>query len=61
VDGLGLAALLEKDFPRIKVILTSGKVAPEAVPKNILMIKKPYILARVVAEVNRALGLEPND
>ena len=59
IDGIAFAKLLAKEYPAIKIILTSGKVPPEAVPANIRMIRKPYILARVISEVNAAIGREP--
>ena len=59
MDGLEFARMLERDHPYIKVILTSGKVPRDAVPANMHLMKKPYILARVVQEVGKALGLEP--
>lgn len=58
MDGVAFAELLQREYPGVCIILTSGKVAPEAVPPNIRMIKKPYFLARVVSEVKQALGLE---
>lgn len=61
MDGIDFARLLEREYPHIRIILTSGKVPPEKVPANILLIKKPYILARVVTEVKQALGPEPKE
>ncbi len=59
MDGIAFARLLERDYPHIKIILTSGEVSRDAVPANLMLMRKPYILARVVTEVTRALGLEP--
>ena len=59
VDGIGFAEMRARDYPGIKVILTSGEVTRDKVPPNLLLMRKPYILARVITEVKRALGMEP--
>ena len=59
MDGIAFAQLLEREYPAIRILLTSGKVQPDEIPGNIRMIRKPYILARVISEVNAALQKEP--
>lgn len=59
VNGIGFAQMLKSEHPHIKIILTTGHVARDTVPRDILLIPKPYVFARVIAEIRRMLGLEP--
>jgi DNA-binding NtrC family response regulator len=54
MDGLGLAQALRQEFPRTQVILTSVH-RNEAVPPGVMFMRKPYILARVIAEIRACL------
>ena len=58
MNGLGLAEALRADFPAVKIILTSGKLTLEEAG-DIPLISKPYILARVIADIRAALPPEP--
>lgn len=58
MNGLDLAAALRADFPQVKIILTSGNRELKAAG-DILLIPKPYILARVIADIRAALPPEP--
>lgn len=58
MNGLELAAALRADFPQVKIILTSGNRELE-VAGDIPLIPKPYILARVIADIRAALPPEP--
>lgn len=59
MNGLGLADALHRDFPAVKIILTSGKLMQEEAG-GIPLIQKPYILARVIADIRAALPPEPD-
>jgi CheY-like chemotaxis protein len=52
MDGLGLARRLRKEFPDVKVILTSAHAPPEP---GVVMLIKPYVLNTVVATIQTAL------
>ncbi|MDF3023699.1 MAG: response regulator [Alphaproteobacteria bacterium] len=58
MNGIGLADALRADFPAVKIILTSGKLTLEEAG-DIPLIPKPYILARVIADIRAALPPEP--
>lgn len=57
-DGIGLMERMRREFPAIKVILTSGHEMREAAPPGVRFLQKPYILSRVISEI-RSLLLEP--
>jgi two-component system, response regulator PdtaR len=59
LNGLGFATTLKREHPQVKIILTTGHVARDSVPADILLIPKPYVFGRVIAEIRRILGLEP--
>jgi len=44
IDGLELADIVAKRFPRVKVIITSGKqwLEPDELPDDSLFLPKPY-------------------
>lgn len=52
MDGLGLARRVQKEFPHVKVILTSAHAPPEP---GVVMLIKPYILSTVVTTIQTAL------
>lgn len=58
LHGIEFAQALKNNFPGVKIILTSGKVSRDDVPVGMLFLPKPYILARIIAEVRAMLGVE---
>lgn len=56
VDPKEFANTLQSEFPFVKVILTSGQEARDTVPPDMAFIPKPYILARVIAEIRARLA-----
>lgn len=52
MDGLGLARRMGKEFPHVKVILTSAHAPPEP---GVVMLIKPYMLSTVVSTIQTAL------
>jgi len=55
-DGLGVAEIIQREFPAVKVILTSG-YKKEPIPEGVLFMRKPFILSRVIAEIHAMLQL----
>jgi DNA-binding NtrC family response regulator len=59
VEGPDFVKTLQREFPKVKIILTTGEFSRDSIPESLLVIRKPYILARVISDVRVALGLEP--
>ena len=56
MDGLVLAEVVGRHWPRVTVLLTSGRVRPmTALPPNTRFIAKPWMPSAVVDELNDAL------
>jgi len=55
-DGLGLAEVIQKEFPAIRIILVSG-YKKEPIPAGVLFMRKPFILSRVIAEIRTMLQI----
>lgn len=51
MDGLRLAAVIRDRWPPIQVIVTSGKVAPPALPAQVSFLAKPYTVSDIVRRV----------
>jgi len=56
-DGLELTHRIARDYPGIKIILTSGNLGPAAAPAGVLFLAKPYRLDHAVLTAQRTLGL----
>jgi DNA-binding NtrC family response regulator len=51
MDGLRLAAAIRNRWPPIQVIVTSGKIAPTALPHQVSFLPKPFTVQDVVQKV----------
>lgn len=56
MDGVELMRLIHRDYPAIKVILTSAHLPSVAALPATPLIQKPYVLAEVVAKISAALS-----
>lgn len=59
IDGLELADIVAVRYPRVKVIITSGKqwLEPAALPDESVFLPKPYRPAQLTALVGRQAGI----
>lgn len=56
MDGLTLAEVVDRHWPRVTVILTSGRVRPIApLPRNVRFLPKPWLPQQVLAELQDAV------
>ncbi|ESQ82072.1 hypothetical protein AEAC466_19330 [Asticcacaulis sp. AC466] len=55
IDGLGLAHAVKEDFPRVKVILTSGRSRSTDELAGLPFISKPYIVHDVIETIRATL------
>jgi DNA-binding NtrC family response regulator len=53
MDGLRLAAAIRYRWPRIQVIVTSGKATPSALPEQVSFLANPYTMSDIVRSVER--------
>ena len=53
-NGADLAQIIQKDFPHVKVLLTSG-VTPLPELEGIRLLRKPYFLFEVERQIRRLL------
>ena len=53
LDGIVLAACIDRRWPKVGIIMTSGKVEPVPgdVPSGACFLRKPYARARMLAAV----------
>ena len=61
LDGLSLAELVHQRWPQIKLVVTSGRGLPRAVPDDGKFLTKPYSLeemTRVIASVSSETGMK---
>ena len=58
LDGLGLSAVVRRNWPQIAIIVTSGKLSEEMVdlPLDAKFIPKPYAASDLIHAINAALG-----
>lgn len=58
IDGLELADIVSTRFPRVKVIVTSGKqwLEPEDLPDDSLFLPKPYRPTQLAKLVGQQAG-----
>ena len=59
MDGLDLIAFVKSKWPRIALIVMSGKSSPnifEKIPEGGLFFSKPYDVAALVAAIEAAAG-----
>ncbi|HYD18107.1 MAG TPA: response regulator [Patescibacteria group bacterium] len=54
-DGFTLARMVREAMPDVPVLVTSGKVPRNQVPDGVTFIPKPYILAKVLQNIQEAL------
>lgn len=58
MNGLGLAAWVRRQFPDVKVLLTAGSsmdASGEAVDARETIVRKPYALEAITAQIGRML------
>lgn len=57
LDGVALAWRASSEFPRVGVIIVSGKAAPaaDALPPGVLFLPKPYSAAAIVTRIRQAM------
>jgi DNA-binding response OmpR family regulator len=56
MNGLEFCAVIEREFPQLKFLLTSGRITAAEVMLAGLFIPKPYRPADVVARIRAALA-----
>lgn len=58
MDGLKLAAFVRDRWPPIKIIVTSGRVIPNAasLPDDVPFVTKPYEFDRVITAIRAAIA-----
>ena len=57
LDGLGLAELVHRNWPSVKLVVTSGRILKDALPDDGRFLGKPYTLEKMtslIAEVSGA-------
>ncbi|MDP8998356.1 MAG: hypothetical protein M3O03_15360 [Pseudomonadota bacterium] len=60
-DGLDLALYVRTNFPKVKIMVTSGHLAARSLAENFgQLIDKPYLPEEVVKQIRVALIL-PNE
>jgi CheY-like chemotaxis protein len=60
LDGLGLARRIERDYPQVKVLLTTGYAdAAAAAEPGFPILRKPYRLAALGDALREALDRQP--
>lgn len=58
IDGIRLAACITRRWPRIGIVITSGKVhpIPGDVPPDALFLRKPYTEESLIAAIRSRMG-----
>jgi DNA-binding NtrC family response regulator len=59
MDGLQLAICVKSRWPRIHVVVTSGKSSPADMPAGALFIPKPYLGRNIVETFGSFPGMQP--
>jgi CheY-like chemotaxis protein len=54
MDGLEFATIVRSEWPRIEIILTSGRHSPTVLPERAEFISKPYKAAHIVSKIREA-------
>lgn len=58
ITGVALARWISRVHPGLPIILTSGYTAWLEADPSLLVIEKPYLIARVIIAIRNALGIE---
>ncbi|MBV8105915.1 MAG: response regulator [Hyphomicrobiales bacterium] len=61
MNGLAFCAAVERRFPRLKFLVTSGRASADEAASTRSFISKPYDPADVVAYIRAALAEQPPD
>ncbi|CAN5401994.1 hypothetical protein BH09PSE3_BH09PSE3_28110 [soil metagenome] len=61
MDGLALARQIARDYPAVKILVTSGHLHPTEGVQNIPLITKPYNLRDTVTRITDAIELPGDD
>jgi two-component system, response regulator PdtaR len=58
MDGLGLAHMVRKRWPAIKIVVTSSKVwlTKDNVPTGSSLVRKPYRTQVMISEISSLIG-----
>ncbi len=58
MDGIALARLVARERPDIRIVIASGKIAPQEaeLPQGAVFFSKPYDLGRVIRHMSAAMG-----
>jgi CheY-like chemotaxis protein len=58
IDGLELARVAHALWPKLRILVTSGKNAPalRALPENGSFVGKPYVQEQIVRDIGRLLA-----
>ena len=56
MDGVQLAHMLKREFPRLPIVVTSGHLTRSELHPDIPLVSKPYGLYDIVALVTAAIG-----
>ena len=57
LDGIALAHKLRANYPKLRVLLTSGHFSQRSVDVDLMLIPKPYVLAEVRTTIHEMLGM----
>jgi CheY-like chemotaxis protein len=55
-DGLDLLQTIQTEYPKVRVVLTTGKTLEAPIPAGVTLLKKPYYLfhiERLIASLRR--------
>jgi CheY-like chemotaxis protein len=55
LDGLALTKIVRERWPGIGIVVASGRPRPDALPKGVRFINKPYTPEAVVEELEAAV------
>ena len=56
IDGLELARIAHALWPKLRILVTSGKNAPRALPEHGRFVGKPYVHEQIVRDIGRLLA-----
>lgn len=61
IDGLRLSETVQKRWPEMRIIITSGKIRYNSIelPAGAVFVPKPYAVSRVAATIERLAAAPP--
>jgi CheY-like chemotaxis protein len=57
MDGLQLATCVKRRWPRVHIVVTSGKRSPTDIPAGALFVPKPYLGRNIVETIGSFPGM----